>query len=80
MTSNIPSDIQPTAIAVGSCYQHYKGNRYTILALARHTETLEELVIYQALYEEEQVWVRSLAMFVENVEVEGHTMPRFRLV
>ena len=58
-------------------YRHYKGNDYLVLGLARHSETLEPLVVYQALYGERGRWVRPAAMFVETVEIEGKTVPRF---
>lgn len=63
-------------------YEHYKGNRYEVVGVARHSETLELLVVYKALYKGEfpegSLWVRPLAMFTENVTVQGKTMPRFR--
>ncbi len=58
-------------------YRHYKGKEYNVIGVARHSETLEELVVYQALYGEGGLWVRPLKMFVEEVEVEGKKMPRF---
>lgn len=58
-------------------YQHYKGNEYRVLGVARHSETLEELVVYQAQYADFSWWVRPLAMFFEEVEVEGQPKPRF---
>ncbi len=63
-------------------YQHYKGQKYLVLALAKHSESLEELVVYVSLYEnpECQVWVRPAKMFFEDVEFEGKLVPRFRLV
>ena len=65
-------------------YEHYKGKRYQVLGVARHTETQEELVVYKALYKgdfpEDQLWVRPLSMFKENVEVNGKKVQRFRLV
>ena len=63
-------------------YQHYKGQKYLVLALAKHSETLEELVVYVSLYEnpKSQVWVRPANMFFEEVEHEGRTVPRFKLV
>lgn len=61
-------------------YRHYKGNDYTVLGVARHSETLEELVVYRAEYGERGLWVRPAAMFAETVEVAGHTVPRFRLL
>lgn len=67
-------------ITIGSLYEHYKGLRYKIVGIARHSETLEELVVYQALYGESGIWVRPLAMFLENIMVNGHSKPRFKLV
>ncbi|CCB86950.1 putative uncharacterized protein [Parachlamydia acanthamoebae UV-7] len=67
-------------IAVGNVYVHYnKGLRYKILGIARHSESLEELVVYQALYGENAIWVRPLGMFLENVVIDGHSRPRFKL-
>lgn len=65
------------SIVVGSLYEHYKGLRYKILGVARHSETLEELIIYQALYREGDIWVRPLNMFLENVTIDGKSQPRF---
>jgi hypothetical protein len=63
-------------------YQHYKGKRYMVLGVAKHSETLEELVVYITLYENEegQIWVRPLSMFLEDVEVNGEKVPRFRKI
>ena len=61
-------------------YRHYKGHEYRVLGLARHSETLEPLVVYQALYGERGLWVRPAAMFVEEIEVAGKRMPRFAFV
>ena len=66
-------------------YQHYKGNMYEVIGLARHSETLEELVVYKALYTSPEfgdgaLWVRPRAMFFENVIVNGLEVPRFKLV
>ncbi|MDR3588780.1 MAG: DUF1653 domain-containing protein [Negativicutes bacterium] len=58
-------------------YRHYKGNYYRLLFVAKHSETLEELVVYQALYGDGSYWVRPLTMFAETVEVEGRPRPRF---
>ena len=77
-----PPSFSPLAksLAIGSLYEHYKGLRYKILAVARHSETLEELVVYQALYGEGGVWVRPLVMFLESITINGQTQPRFKLV
>jgi hypothetical protein len=61
-------------------YRHYKGNEYTVLGVARHSETLEELVVYRQEYGEQGLWVRPAAMFAETVVVEGQSQPRFRRV
>ena len=61
-------------------YRHYKGNEYEVVGVARHSETLEELVVYRALYGEHGLWVRPRAMFTELVDVEGRSLPRFRHV
>ncbi len=61
-------------------YRHYKGGLYRVLFLARHSETEEEMVVYQALYGEKGYWVRPLALFLAPVWVEGRAVPRFRWV
>ncbi|MBE36118.1 MAG: hypothetical protein CMI16_11300 [Opitutaceae bacterium] len=58
-------------------YRHYKGNDYRLIGLARHSETLEPMVVYEALYGEGGLWVRPAAMFRETVEINGKTVPRF---
>lgn len=61
-------------------YLHYKGKKYRVIGVAKHSETLEDLVVYEALYDNEvsKIWVRPLAMFLEEVEVEGKKQPRFK--
>lgn len=65
-------------------YRHYKGKLYEVLGVARHSETLEELVLYKALYETEfgkdSLWVRPKAMFLETVVVNSENVPRFAFV
>jgi hypothetical protein len=61
-------------------YRHYKGNAYRVVGLARHSENLEPLVVYEALYGERGLWVRPAAMFVEHVSVDGKEVPRFARV
>ena len=61
-------------------YRHYKGRDYIVLGVARHSETEEELVVYRQEYGDRGLWVRPLAMFVEEVEVNGRRVPRFAYV
>lgn len=63
-------------------YEHYKGNRYKVLGVAKHSETHEDLVMYEALYENElsKLWVRPLTMFLEDVEIEGKKVQRFKFL
>jgi hypothetical protein len=61
-------------------YRHYKGPEYRVFSIARHSETEEEVVFYQALYGDYGLWVRPLSMFLESVEVDGEQVPRFALV
>ncbi len=61
-------------------YQHYKGPFYEVLALAKHSETEEDMVVYRALYGERGVWVRPLSMFNETVMVDGQPVARFAKV
>ncbi|OLU23311.1 TonB box-like protein [Pseudomonas sp. PA15(2017)] len=61
-------------------YRHYKGPEYRVLGVARHSETEEQVVVYQALYGEFGLWVRPLAMFAGEVELDGKRVPRFAFV
>ena len=61
-------------------YQHYKGAFYQVIGLARHTETLEELVVYQSLYQPFGLWVRPKAMFTGTLEYQGTSVQRFTYV
>ena len=66
-------------------YMHYKGQFYEVIGVARHSETLEEVVVYRALYNSEEfgpnaLWVRPRKMFLETVEYEGKIVPRFKYV
>ena len=58
-------------------YRHFKGGIYKLLGYAKDSETLEDMVVYQALYGERFIWVRPKAMFFENVTRDGHAFPRF---
>lgn len=59
-------------------YEHYKGKRYKLIGIAKHSETLEEMVVYQAEYGDNDIWVRPKDMFFEKVEVDGRIVDRFR--
>ena len=62
-------------------YRHYKGNQYEVLSVASHSETLEEMVVYKALYDEEKVWVRPLSMWNDKIILkDGSETKRFVLV
>ena len=61
-------------------YEHFTGKLYRLLTLATHSETMELMVVYQALYGDEQVWVRPARMWNENVLVDGKSVPRFRWI
>lgn len=65
---------------IGGKYRHFKGNEYEVIAIARHSETLEPLVVYRALYGEGDIWVRPLTMFGDTVTRDGETFPRFRQI
>ena len=58
-------------------YRHFKGNLYRLLYVAKHSETLEPMVVYQALYGDQGIWVRPAAMWNELVERDGYSGPRF---
>ena len=65
-------------VVIGKKYKHFKGNEYLVLYRAKHSETLEDMVVYQALYGERGIWVRPLSMFLEKKEVEGKIVNRFQ--
>jgi len=71
-----------TAKPVPGIYEHYKGKRYQVIGIAKHSETLEDLVVYRPLYDNAlaPLWVRPLTMFMETVDVDGVQQPRFRHV
>lgn len=61
-------------------YKHYKGNFYKVIGVAKHSETMEDMVYYQCLYGDYGFWVRPLKMFEETVTVDGKLVPRFKFV
>lgn len=69
-------------IVIGKTYRHYKGKLYRIHGLARHSETMEEMVYYECLYENElgKMWVRPKEMFSGSIEIDGRVLPRFERI
>jgi len=67
------------SLAIGR-YRHYKGNEYEVIGVARHSEDETELVVYRPLYGNKELWVRPLQMFMETVQVDGKTKPRFEYI
>lgn len=61
-------------------YRHYKGGQYRVLGTARHSENDEQLVVYRCLYDDNSLWVRPVAMFMEHVELDGGQVPRFQRI
>nr|WP_293398263.1 DUF1653 domain-containing protein [Peptoclostridium sp.] len=64
-------------LSLGKKYRHFKGKEYLVMHIAKDSETLQEMVVYQALYGEYGIWVRPLDMFLEKVEVGGKKVYRF---
>jgi hypothetical protein len=71
------SDLSPLPDTPTGRYRHYKGGEYEIVGVARHSETLEPLVVYRPLYNATGLWVRPHAMFFEEIEIDGRLQPRF---
>ena len=69
--------LPPLPCAAAGRYRHYKGGEYELIGVARHSETLEPLVVYRPLYGEGGLWARPHAMFFGVVEIDGRTQPRF---
>lgn len=69
-------------LAIGAIYLHYKNKKYKIIGVAVHSETLEELVVYEALYQNDlgQMWVRPKKMFLEEIDTPDYKGPRFRRI
>ena len=61
-------------------YKHNKGHFYEVVDFARHSETLEDMVVYRQLYGEGALWVRPKVMFLETVTIDGKTIPRFEKI
>ncbi|GAA4427868.1 DUF1653 domain-containing protein [Acidovorax lacteus] len=71
------SDLPPLHPTPPGLYRHYKGGLYEVVDTARHSESLEPMTVYRALYGERGLWVRPAAMFAETVEIDGVQRPRF---
>ena len=72
--------LNPTDKIKLGTYKHYKGNKYRVLGVAKHSESLEDMVVYEALYREGGLYVRPLKMFLEEVELSGKRTPRFEFL
>jgi hypothetical protein len=70
-------DLPPLPATPLGRYRHYKGGEYEVIGVARHSETLEPLVVYRPLYADRGWWVRPHAMFFASVEIDGRRQPRF---
>ncbi len=70
-------DLPPIQETPVGFYRHYKGGLYEVIGTARHSETLESMTVYRALYGEHGLWVRPAAMFTEEVTIDGVRQPRF---
>lgn len=80
MENNHNEKIEQQGTSIDGIYTHYKGKKYRVLGLVRHSETLEELVLYNCCYENDlgKTWVRPKELFFSNVEINGKTQPRFK--
>ena len=69
-------------LKLGGVYRHYKGKDYKVYGLARHSETLEEMVYYECLYENDlgKMWVRPKDLFLSTIVIDGKEQPRFKLI
>ena len=76
----MPKPLPPLPQPTLGRYRHYKGGEYEVVGVARHSETLEPLVLYRPLYNDSGLWVRPYAMFSEEIEHEGVRRPRFAFV
>jgi len=74
------SDLPPLPETRLGRYRHYKGGEYEVVGVARHSESLEALVVYRPLYNDSGLWVRPHAMFFEDVLIDGKLQPRFTLL
>jgi hypothetical protein len=73
-------DLPPLLETPTGLYRHYKGGLYEVIGTARHSESLEPMTVYRALYGAHGLWVRPAAMFAEIIEIDGMVRPRFEKV
>jgi cyclomaltodextrinase len=74
MAGDVLQDVRPGR------YRHFKGNEYEVLGVAKHSETLEDVVVYRALYGEHGLWIRPVAMFLDTIERDGRKIRRFEYI
>ena len=67
-------------IKINGIYRHYKGNMYKVIAIGKHSETLDELVVYQALYGDNEIWCRPISMWNDDINIDGKIQKRFQLI
>lgn len=67
-------------LKINGIYKHFKGGEYKVIGIAKHSESLEDFVVYKALYGGKSLWIRPLKIFLENVEVNGKKVPRFEYI
>ena len=79
LVKNLKNVMENKKIKIGK-YRHYKGKEYNVVGVAKHSETLDDLVIYEALYRDGLFWVRPFDMFFEDVEIDGKKVPRFEYI
>ena len=75
----MPEPLTPLLETPTGLYRHYKGRLYAVVGTVRHSESLEPMTLYRALYGDQGLWVRPAAMFNDNVLVDGVTQPRFAI-
>ena len=67
-------------VEINKIYRHYKGKLYKVIAIGKHTESLDDLVVYESLYDNHQIWCRPISMWEEEIEVNGKRIRRFELI
>ena len=67
-------------IKINGIYRHYKGNKYKVIAIGKHSETLEQPVVYQALYGNNEIWCRPISMWNDDINVDGKIQKRFQII